>query len=344
MYTPPGTLSYIGEVDVGSVDVSLIRYGGDYYEHLSNFNLKNWSSYKEDQSKINWVNIYGVHDIKVIEDIGKQWSIHPLVLEDISHTYQRPKVEKHDSYIFAVMKSLRFNEEQGVIDSEQISLIWSGNWIISFQEKPGDVFEHLRSRISGKIWRGKNLKADYLAYLLMDTVVDNYFLVLDHIDEKIEIIEDTFQTELNQSILQELHIQRKTLMKFRKTVWPLKDFSNQLDHLPPPFLTPETRVFLRDLYDHINRVFEITDDLRDLATSLIELFISQSGHQLNEVMKTLTIIATMFIPPALIAGIYGMNFSVMPELHWKYGYVFALLMMLSLMGGLFFYIKRKKWI
>ena len=298
----------------------------------------------KDDKRITWINIEGLQKISIIEKIGNHFNLHPLVLEDIANTGQRPKMEDYTDYLFVVLNMLQYSEEDKEIKREQVSLILGSNWVISFQETEGDVFDTIRERLRSDKGRIRKMGADYLVYVLMDTIVDNYFAVLEKIGEKIEEIEDETVTNPSPETLHTIHDLKRQMIMLRKSIWPLREVINRLERWESKLINESTDIFLRDLYDHTIQVVDAVETFRDMLSGMMDIYMSSVSNRMNEVMKVLTIIATIFLPLTLVAGIYGMNFRIMPELQWEMGYPFALLIMLAVGIIMLIYFKRKNWL
>jgi len=345
--TAPGTLRPIEVSGAGPVRITIIDYGPDHLEEKVVASAEELLPYR-DAPTITWINIEGLHDVALLEALGRGFGIHSLTLEDILNCGQRPKIEDYGTYHFLVMKSLSMDEAG--LELEQISFILGKNYIITLQEVPGDSFEAVRQRIR----RGKGLirkaGADYLCYALVDALVDEFFPVLERFGEKIEELEDTVVLRPSPEVLQEVHAVKRDLLVLRRTAWPERDtisaFSREESHL----IQHETLVFVRDCYDHIIQVIDMIETYRDLTSGLQEAYLSSISNRMNEIMKVLTIISTIFIPLTFIAGIYGMNFDPhvsplnMPELEWYWGYPFSLLLMAIVAGALVVFFRRKGWL
>jgi len=291
-----------------------------------------------------WLNIESVADVPLLERIGSLFSIHPLILEDIQNTEQRPKIEEFENYIYFSFKMLRWNEEQSTIDSEQVSLLLGDGYVISFQEKPGDVFDSIRDRIrSGK---GKLRKegADFLAYAILDSVVDHYFLILETLDIRFDAMEELIIEKEQEKFLREIHTQRRELITLKRSIWPLRDMLNALRKAEYVGITKGVKIFFKDIYDHVIQAEEMTDIFREMIASLLEYNSSEVNNTMSNVMRVLTMISTIFIPLTFIVGVYGMNFLWMPELQWKYGYPLVLGVMGVVVIFMLLFFKRKKWL
>jgi len=274
----------------------------------------------KDRKSVTWININGLHDTDLVAKTGDHFGIHPLVLEDILHTGQRPKMEDFENYVFVVLRMLYLSEGTSEAKSEQVSFILGNNFIISFQEVEGDVFSMVRERIRKALGRIRKQGADYLLYALMDAVVDSYFLILEKIGDRIEAIEDVLLTDPPPEALQTIHGLRSETIFLRKSVWPLRDVIKDLESGDPALITDSVTIYFRDIYDHTIQIIETIETCRDLVSGMHDMYLSAISNKMNEIMKVLTIIATIFIPLTFIAGIYGMNFAHMPELQWRWSY------------------------
>jgi len=339
---PPGTLIHVGKKGEEKVNISIIDYDEQHYQGKETENIEDCFPFK-DKPTISWINIGGIHKIEIIEKIGKHFNLHPLLLEDILNTDQRPKIEDFDDYIFIVLKMLYYDEKEKEIISEQVSLIIGLNFVISFQEKEGDVFNPIRDRIRNAKGRIRKMGADYLAYALIDAIVDNYFIILEKIGEKIEGMEDELVANPTPETLQTIHNLKRDTIFLRKSVWPLREGINILERSESPLIQESTGIFLRDVYDHTIQVIDTIETFRDMVSGMLDIYLSSISNRMNEVMKVLTIIATIFIPLTFIAGIYGMNFKYMPELEWRWAYFGVLSVMLVVGILMIFYFRRRKW-
>ena len=301
------------------------------------------SSFRNKPS-VTWLNVEGVHQIEILEQVGKHFGLHPLVLEDIASTGQRPKMEDFDDYIFVILRMLRFDDKENETKTEQISLLLGPDFVISFQEKEGDVFDSIRERIRNNKGRIRKMGADYLAYALIDAVVDNYFMILEKLGETIEEIEEKLVTNPTSETLHTLHDLKREMVFLRKSVWPLREVINRLERSESPLINKSTYVYLRDVYDHTIQVIDAVETFRDMLSGMLDIYLSSVSNRMNEVMKVLTIIATIFIPLTFIAGIYGMNFRYMPELEQAWSYPAILILMLIMAIVMLIYFRRKKWI
>ena len=340
----PGSLIHIGEKKEEQVRITLIDYDADHCEQKTITQVKKAASLK-DTSSVTWINIDGLHDVKVIEDIGTHFDLHSLTLEDILHTGQRPKMEPHEHYIYVVLRMLRYDSENQKVLSEQISMILADHYILTFQESIGDMFDPIRERIREPNSRLRKFGPDYLLYRLLDSIVDHYFVVLEKIGDEIELLQEQVSEDPDEKTLQEIHRMRRELINLRRAIWPVRDLISSFQRLESPLIQEKIDVFLNDLYDHIIRVIDTVESYREMISSLLDLYMSGISNKMNAVMKVLTIIATIFIPLTFIAGIYGMNFKhSMPELEWPWAYPALWLVMITITLGMILFFKRKKWL
>lgn len=340
---PPGTPVYIGDKVVGEVKIRLMDYDETHFQEKEVKTIEECFPFKETPT-VTWINIDGVHQADIIEKIGKQFDIHPLILEDIMNTEQRPKIEDFEKYLFIVLKMLYTNNKNGEIQSEQVSLVVGPNYVISFQEKEGDVFDPIRERIRTGKGRVRRMGPDYLAYALIDAIVDNYFVVLEKVGEKIEDVEELLIMDPSPQVLKEIHSLKRKLLFLRKSVWPLREVINILERGECSLVKKATIIFLRDVYDHTIQVIETIEVYREMLSEMIDAYLSSISNKTNEIVKVLTIIATIFIPLTFIASIYGMNFTWMPEIEWPEGYHMVLVVMAIIGVMMIVYFRRKKWI
>jgi len=334
---------YTGKYPEGEVSISVFDYDENHFEEKNIVQPKDLLGYR-DTSTTTWINIDGIQDVALVEMLCKHYNIHPLTIEDILHPEQRPKLEDSDDYLFVVVKMMNYDETKGYVHSEQVGILLGENFVISFQEVLGDTFDGVRNRLrSGKGSIRKN-GADYLMYALIDTIIDNYFVVLEKAGDMLEDIEEELLMEPSQRTLNQLYSLKREMLSIRRMVWPLREVIYKLERDDLKLIKQETRVYLRDVYDHIIRVIDSVETIRDLLSSMLDLYQSIMGNRMNAVMKVLTIISTIFIPLTFIAGIYGMNFEYMPELEWKFGYPAAWGLMILMVLGMFVFFKKKRWL
>jgi magnesium transporter len=338
----PGTLVYTGEKKVEKVRISIIDYDETQLEEKEVATVEGCFPFK-DKPTVTWINIDGLHDLEVIEKIGKQFGLHPLVMEDIVNTGQRPKLEDFENHVFVVLKMLYYDQEKNELDSEQISLIFGQNFVISFQERVGDFFDPLRERIRKNKGRVRKAGADYLAYALIDSIVDHYFVILEQVGEKIEDAEQELAVNPTLETLQAIRTFKKEMIFLRKSIWPLREVVNSLEQGESSLVDESTLIYLRDVYDHTIQIIDTVESYRDMLSGMLDVYLSSISNRMNEVMKVLTIFAAIFIPLTFVAGIYGMNFDFMPELGWRWGYFGILLVMAIIAAVMIVYFKRKRW-
>jgi len=289
-------------------------------------------------------NINGLYDVDMIEKLGTYFHVHPLILEDVLSVNQRPKVEDSGDILFIVLRMLQFDDEKKEIISEQVSFILGKNFLFTFQEKAGDVFEPVRVRLRQYKGRIRTMGADYLAYTLLDAIVDNYFLVLEKMGDQIENLEELLVNNPTEETLITIHKLKREMIFLRKSVWPLRETINGLERSESSLIQKSTGIYLRDVYDHTIQVIDTVESYRDMVSGMLDIYLSSVSNRMNEVMKVLTVIATIFIPLTFIAGVYGMNFEFMPELGWKWSYPLLWLFMIGVAILMIFYFRKKRWL
>ena len=341
---PPGTVTYVGRKQTHAVAIDVIHAGPDGVRHETAKSPEACAAYV-DAPGLTWINVDGLHDPDCIIRLGEVFHLHPLVLEDIVHTGQRPKLDELDDALFAVVKMLRYDEEERTIVDEQVSFVLKEGVLLTFQEKAeGDVFGEIRKRLlagTGKLCRSG---PDYLMYALIDAIVDNYFVVLERMGEDIEEVEEKLLAAPTPEELETIHALRREALFLRKFVWPLREVLARLEKGGAPFVQDSTIVYLRDLYDHTIQVMDTVETFRDMLSGMLDLYLSNVSLKLNETMKVLTMISTIFIPLSFLASLYGMNFRHMPELETQYGYFVVLGVMACTVTGMVVYFRRKGWL
>ncbi|MFH1549312.1 MAG: magnesium/cobalt transporter CorA [Planctomycetota bacterium] len=340
---PPGSPVHIGEKRTEEVGISLIDYDEKQFAEKAIERIEDSFPFK-DKPTVTWINIDGVHRTDNIEKIGDNFGLHPLTREDIVNTGQRPKMEDFGSYIYFTLKMLMFDEDEAEVKAEQVSLILGNNFVISFQEQPGDVFEAVRQRIRGAKGRVRKMGADYLAYSLLDAVVDNYFIILERLGEQVESLEEKLVEDVQAETLRDIRRLKSEMIFLRKSVWPLREVVSSLQRGGSALISESTNVYLRDVYDHTIQVIDTIEAYRDMLSGLLDIYLSSISNKMNAVMKVLTIIATIFIPLTFVAGVYGMNFAYMPELQWQIGYPLVLIVMTVLGVIMLMFFRKKKWL
>jgi magnesium transporter len=340
---PPGTPVYVGEKRIEKVKITIIDYDELQFQEKEAQTVEECTPFK-DTTTVTWINIDGVHQVDLVEKIGQCFGAHPLIIEDILNTEQRPKLDEFPNFIFVELNMLYYDEKEAETKKEQVSIILGSNFVISFQEREGDVFDSVRERIRKGAGRIRKMGADYLAYSLIDAIVDGYFIVLEELGERIEYLEEDIVTAPTPETLQKLYRLKRELIFLHKSVWPLRDVVNRLERLESPLIRGTTKIYLRDVYDHAFQVIDAVETYRDILSGMFDIYLSSISNRLNAVMKVLTIIATIFIPLTLITGIYGMNFKFMPELESRWGYPIVLLLMLIVGISMLAYFRKKKWL
>lgn len=338
---PPGTLVHIGENKTGKVTIATFNYAGTRCDERQDPPLDGLAMPTD--ASVTWVDVGGVHKMEILESFGKQFQLHSLLLEDIANTDQRPKLDDYETCLFLVIKMLSVTDRQDII-VEQVSLVLGRNFVLSFQENGTDVFKPVRDRLRGGKGRLRQSGADYLLYALVDAIVDQYFAVLEALGEKIETLQDLVVSDPKPETLQQIHALKRQLLFLRRAVWPLREAVNGLSRSECPLLQEPTKVFFRDVYDHVVQIVDTIETLREMVSACLDIYLSSISYRLNAVMKVLTIITTIFMPLTFIVGVYGMNFEHMPELQWKWGYP-AVLGVMALVGvGMLVAFRKKRWI
>ncbi len=338
----PGTIVYTGYKEKEETFIDTFDFTKSSFEEKKLNDIETCYNYKSTNTTT-WININGLSNVKTIQKIGAHYNLHPLILEDIANTSQRPKIDEYEEYLFVVFKMLYYDSNQN-LKVEHISLILGDKYVLSFQESDGDVFNPVRERIRRAKGIIRNSGPDYLLYALMDAVVDHYFLIIETMGEKIENLEELLFSNPKESTVQEIQNLKREALKIRRSIFPLREVVSKLEKAENSLIQLKTKNYFRDLYDHTIQVIETIEIYRDMLWGLMDMYMSSISNKMNEVMKVLTIIATIFIPLTFIAGIYGMNFDNIPELHFKYGYHILWGVMLFIFFGLLYYFKRKKWL
>lgn len=339
----PGTLVYTGEKHENELFIECIDYSPTSFEICEHKDVEKTFHYKDTDS-ITWINFNGLNHISAIEKIGDHYNLHPLILEDIVNTNQRPKIDEYEDYIFVIVKMVYYDENEKLV-VEQVSFVMGDNYVLTFQETEGDVFESVRNRIKVGKGRIRGLKSDYLLYALLDAVADHYYVVAETMGNKIEDLEDDLFTGLApDGISQQIQSLKKELLRIRRAIFPMREIINRIEKSEHRLIDKKNMQFFSDIYDHIIQLSDTIDIYREMVWSLMDMYMTNISNKMNEVMKVLTIIATIFIPLTFIAGIYGMNFDHMPELHYKNAYFVVWGVMLFIFIAMIIYFKRKKWL
>ncbi len=340
---PPGALLHVGRKKLEKTAISIIDYNGKEFSEMKNVSPEEAATRRDNRKTVTWINIEGIHDTKAIERIGRKFGIPSLMLEDILNTGQRPKVEEYDDGILFVLKMIFAEEKTMEISVEQVSVILGKRFVISFHERESSYFDPIRERISNSSCKLRKSGPDFLAYSLIDIIVDDYFDVLEAFGERIERLEKELVDNPGPSTLRKLYHMKSAFILLRKSVWPLREVVNRLEKLDSAFLSNSLDPYLRDVYDHTIQVIETIETYRDMLTGMLDLYLSSVNNRMNEIMKVLTIIATLFMPLTFIVGLYGMNFEHLPEIRWKYGYLMVWSVIIVVAVSMITFFKRKKW-
>ena len=340
---PPGSIVFTGKKKVDTIQLSYLEYNPTICNET---NLSNQTISKFHQPVaefIQWYDVRGLHDTELIKNIGETFSIHTLVLEDIADPAQRPKFEEYNTGIAIILKALKFDTEQSKVITEQVSIFLGDGFVLSFQEDETDLFVAIRTRLTTGKGQIRTKGADYLTYALIDCLMDNYFIVLDNIEEQIESIEKNILESKGNNNKGQIHQLKQEMLIVRKAISPLREANSRFSKSEHHLIESDTKKYVRDLYDHNVHLMDTVDTYRDMLTSLQELYLSEISFKMNQVMQVLTLITTIFVPLSFLAGLYGMNFEYIPELKFKYGYFLLLFVMFCMVVGLLIYFKKKKW-
>lgn len=338
----PGTITYMGQRGEAETKTTIIEYTDDFHKVHFPGNIEQIVAHKDGPTS-SWVNIVGLSDETFIEKVGKHFNLNPLILEDIVNTQQRPKIDEYQDYIFGVFKMLYVNSNEELV-SEHVALVLMKNCVLVFQELDDDVFNGIRDRLSNQSGRIRTKDSDYLFFALLDAIIDHYYEVLEYINHKIETLEEEVYKNPNPEVAHRIQQLKKEVLKIRRWIYPMKELVSRLIDSENPLITKETKLFLKDAEDHVLEINESLNIYREMTMSLMEMYMSNISNKMNEVMKVLTIMASIFIPLTFIAGIYGMNFDNMPELHTQYGYFVVWGVMIVLFIGMMIFFKRKHWL
>lgn len=338
---PPGSLVHVGEKKTDATTITLIRYSEKVFEERA-IDLDGIPCPDGDAATVQWINVEGLSDVAMLEAVGKKFGLHPLVLEDILNTEQRPKLEDYGSYAYAVVKVLS-RQGTGEMVVEQESLVLGDGFVLTFAERDSDLFKPVIERLRLDVGRVRRAGADYLLYTLLDVIVDDYFVVLEELGEQIEAAEDELVAKPSSDTLKVIYGMKRGMLLLHKAVWPFREVVGALSRGGTSLMKEETDVYLRDLYDHVIQVMEIADTQRDMLSSMLDIYLSSTSNRMNEIMKVLTIISTIFMPLSFIVGVYGMNFVHMPELDmpWAYPVVWGVIALIAAL--MLYYFKRKRW-
>jgi len=340
---PPGSLVHIGNVHEEDTRISVVKYSDDHVHEQAIDSIADLTAIA-DHDAVTWINIDGLKNVALIESIGLHFNIHPLVLEDILNTHQRPKIEQYDGYLYFVLKDLSLAQDHFSVRHAQVSVLLLDGYVITFNEKEGAGFELLKRRIENNQGRLRRMGTDYLAYAVLDVIVDSYFKLQDRLDEIVESVEDELLNHPGTQTLAKIQRIKRELIYVRRAVAPLREMLNAVLRSDSPLIQDATQIYFRDINDHVLRITETMDSYREMATALLEIYISSVSNKTNEIMKVLTVFASIFIPLTFIAGIYGMNFEYMPELKWRWAYPTLWVAFITIPIIFLVYFKKKKWL
>ncbi len=340
----PGTVEYIGLPRKEDVKIEVLEYDESTITNETIIHSVNELDGYPERPGIKWIQVSGVHNLEMLNEIGRYFKIFALDLEDIANTTQRPRIEERDDYIFLVFKILQIDPESREVSMEQVSMVMGANYVISFHETSPKVFDILRSRILTSKGRVRKMKTDYLVFTIIDIIIDHYFTLIEDVGESIEETEEELITAPGQASQEAIYKIKRRLGYVKKTIWPAREVLNQLQRSDHQLIYDETRIYFRNNYDHTIQIIETLESLRDLTSGMMDLYLSTVSYKMNEIMKVLTIFSTIFIPLTFFAGVYGMNFKYLPELEWKNGYFFFWGIMLVITTVMLIFFRRKKWL
>ncbi|MFH1079913.1 MAG: magnesium/cobalt transporter CorA [Pseudomonadota bacterium] len=341
---PPGSLVHIGEILSEKTKVTLLDYNGDHYLEKSIDNIEELHAFRDRQT-VSWVHIEGIHDTRILEQLGDVFGLHPLILEDILNTDQRPKMQDMGDYMFIVLKRFcNTCDEHNDITSEQVSVLLGPNYVISLHERADALLDPIRERIKTSKGRMRKAGADYLAYAIIDMILDSYFGILETLGERIELEEEALMNNPAQSTLQAIQHLKRDMIFLRKSIWPLRETISALERTESPLIQDATGIYLKDIYDHAIQVIDTVETYREMLSGMIDIYLSSLSNRMNQVMKVLTVIATIFMPMTFLAGVYGMNFKHFPELEWHWGYLFFWIINMTIAVVMLILFKRRKWL
>src|SRR5665647_3032084 len=339
---PPGGLINVDDKKNETVQISLLSYTEDSFQEKL-IDINKMSPLIASKSKIHWIAVGGIHDVDIINKLGNIFGLHPLVLEGILNTDNRPKIENYDKYTYVVAKLLLYDEKQNEFTTEQESFILGENYVISFSERKTEIYSTVQERIRKGAGHTRKMGADYLLYSLLDVIVDNYFNVLEKLSDEIELAEDELISNPSPDTLKVIHKFKRQMLYMHKAVWPLREVIGVMERNEIILMKESTSIYMRDLYDHVIQIMETVETLRDILSSMLDMYLSSISNRMNEVMKILTMISTVFIPLTFIVGLYGMNFKYMPELSWTFMYPVVWVIMISIAVLMLSFFKKKKW-
>lgn len=339
---PPGTALYTGDIKQDT-QIEAAIYNAETIQEVSG---KNLDCLPKDipQDQLTWINLEGLYNEEPVKELAGRYNLHPLTVEDILNVSQRSKVEEFDDYLFITLKMLHWKNTEKDFQIDQLSIVLGKNFLLTFQEQPTDLFDDIRKRLLTPKQQLRQQGCDYLAYRLIDTVIDNYFVVLENMGDKIEALEELIIQSPNPKNSRTIYQLKQQMLLLRKSIWPMRETISHLLQLEESRISPNTRLYLRDVYDHTIQALDTLETFRDMLANILDVYLSTLTNRMNEIMKVLTIISTIFIPMTFIASIFGMNFKYMPGLHWQWGYPAALTVMGLIAVGMLRFFRRKKWL
>jgi magnesium transporter len=343
LHRTPGSVIFVGSQKMDQARVSVMDYDQGDLRELEPKKIDEGERFRKTDT-VTWINVDGVHDTELIMEIGRSFDLHPLIMEDIVHTGQRPKVEEHDDCIFLVLKMLRFDEDQEQVIGEQLSMVLGRTFLLTFQEQSSDAFDSVLARIGRQKGRGKGAGIDYLAYALLDTVVDNYIFIIENLGEKVEDLEEEVLSSPSQEVLEKITRYKREMNYIRKAVRPFRELVQQLNFLDSELISDKTDPFLKDMQGLALQSVEIIDTYREMLFDYLNIYNTGVNNRLNEIMKVLTIFSAIFIPLTFIAGVYGTNFTYLPELRYKYSYFVFWVVLVLVAVFMFRFFRRRGWL
>jgi len=340
---PPAEIVHSGSPGVETTEITIMEYDEAHFQEVRKQNVDVCFRCREHPPVV-WISIEGLHEAETITGLGEGFELHPLVLEDVLSANQRPKMDDLEDYLFIVLRMPYLDKNSGVVEHQQISLVLGATFVLSFQEADEDVFAPIRERIRSAKGRIRRLGADYLAYALIDTVVDSYFVVLEGLEDRLDLLEEELVANARPETLHMIHDLKREMIFLLKSVWPMREVVGRLTRGESSLVRDSTEVYFRDVYDHAFQVMDTVETFREMLSGMLEMYLSSISNRMNEIMKVLTIIATLFIPLTFITGVYGMNFKHMPELEWRWGYLLVWVVMFVVAALMLLYFRRKKWL
>lgn len=341
---PPGSLVHVSDIVRPKINISIMDYDRISLHEKQDISIEECLEHMQNASTTTWINIRGINDPKVLESIGQSLGLHALLLEDVMSAGQRSKLDDYKDYIFIVVRMLFNNTASDSIQDQQVSFVLGPNYLISFLEDSVDIFEPIRERLRSSKKRIRSMGADYLCYTMIDAIVDQYFVILEAVDKNLEVLEESLIHNHTPETMGKIQRLKREIVILRKSVWPMREVINNFRRLETPLISESTQLYLHDVYDHTIQAIDTIESFRDIASGMLDVYLSSISQHMNEIMKVLTIVATIFVPLTFIASLYGMNFDNMPELHWKWGYPVTLSIMAIVALTMIYYFRRKRWI